>query len=67
MHGMANCVTRWLRNKNIQENAVLRGMEVLCIFLLVTLFWTVFRAESIEKAGVYWNAMFTSHSGISQP
>lgn len=67
LHGIANCITRWLRKRNIQENMVLRGLEATGTFLLVTLFWTVFRAESMEKAVLYWKAMFTFHSGISQP
>ena len=36
-------------------------------FVFATLFWTIFRAESIEKVGIYWKALFTVHSGISQP
>lgn len=67
LHGMAGCLTRWLRKKNIRENGIFKGVEVLATFFLTTLFWIVFRAESIGKAVAYWKAMFTLHGGISLP
>ncbi len=35
-------------------------------FAMVTIFWVIFRADSIETAIKIWRGMFTLHTGISQ-
>lgn len=36
-------------------------------FVIVTLLWVIFRAESVEKACLFFKEMFTIHTGIFQP
>jgi len=70
LHGIASCVTRLVRKKADRphkDTAILEAIEIIVTFIVVTLFWSVFRAENIEKAGQYWKALFTIHNGISQP
>jgi alginate O-acetyltransferase complex protein AlgI len=72
LHGIASCATRFIKkskgNQGIDtSSAITRIIEAIVTFVFATLFWTIFRAESIEKVGIYWKALFTVHSGISQP
>ncbi|MCI8607877.1 MAG: MBOAT family protein [Hungatella sp.] len=69
LHGIGCCVTRFLKRKDnrLTDSIAIKVLEVLVTFVFATLFWTVFRAENIEKLFMYWKALFTVHSGISQP
>ena len=67
LHGMGSGITRWLKKRRKAQGFAGKGLEAVLTFLAVTLFWTVFRAENMEKAMDYWRAMFTLHSGIRQP
>lgn len=67
LHGVASCMTRWEKKWELKKNRILKIVRIMGTFLFVTLFWTIFRSESIEKAVIYCRAMFTPHSGISQP
>ena len=44
-----------------------RVIEVVITYVFVTLFWTVFRADSISNMTDYLKALFTAHDGINQP
>ncbi len=72
LHGVASCVTRLIKknrskSKIYESNVIIRAFGALVTFIFTTLFWTIFRAESIEKVSIYWKALFTVHSGINQP
>ena len=76
LHGIASCVTRhyYQRNKVLESagshraSVILKNIsEMSLTFIFVTLFWTVFRSESVEKLLIYWRALFTIHDGIKQP
>ena len=64
LHGVASCV-----NKAVGKNLKALGKyaNILITFIFVTMFWVVFRADSIETAWKVWSGMFTAHTGISQP
>ena len=64
LHGVASC-----ENKAVGKNLKALGKyaNILITFIFVTLFWVVFRADSIETAWKVWSGMFTAHTGISQP
>ena len=63
-HGIASCVERLAKRKGLHINICL---EAVITFVFVTLFWTIFRAESVRNLLVFWQSMFTVHGGISQP
>ena len=76
LHGIASCVTRhyYHRNKGLESAGSHRARvipknisEMSLTFIFVTLFWTVFRSESVGKLLIYWRALFTIHDGIKQP
>lgn len=76
LHGIASCVTRhyYHRDKGVESagshraSAILKNIsEMSLTFIFVTLFWTVFRSESVGKMLIYWRALFTIHDGIKQP
>lgn len=64
LHGIASCVERLVKRKGIHMNAF---FEAAVTFVFVTLFWTIFRAESVGDLFMFWQSMFTVHGGISQP
>lgn len=64
LHGIASCLERLVKRKGIQIHAAL---ETVVTFVFVTLFWTVFRAESMENMLRLWESMLSIHGGISQP
>lgn len=72
LHGIACCVTRLIKvlikNKGtVTHRRISVVLESIITFIFATLFWTIFRADSLEKAVVYWRALFTIHNGICQP
>ena len=64
LHGIVSCVNKALCKKLKRLGPC---FNVLITFILVTLFWVVFRAESLSTAIKVWTAIFTLQSGISQP
>ena len=64
LHGIASCV-----NKAVGKNLKALGkyVNILITFVFVTLFWVVFRADTIGTALKVWAGMFTAHTGINQP
>lgn len=71
LHGIASCITRAIKNyrksRAIVVTKAVRVIEVVITYVFVTLFWTVFRADSISNMMDYLKALFTAHSGINQP
>jgi membrane bound O-acyl transferase MBOAT family protein len=70
LHGIASCFTRLIKKNNARffyGNLFYKLISAMLTFILVTLFWTVFRADSIEHLQQYWKALFTLHGGINQP
>ena len=64
LHGIASCV-----NKAFGKKLKKLGIPANCVitFVFVTLFWVVFRADSLSAAVNIWMGMFTIHTGINQP
>ena len=70
LHGIASCFTRFIKKNNAQifyGNFFYKLISAMLTFVLVTLFWTVFRVNNIEHLRQYWEALFTLHGGINQP
>lgn len=67
LHGGASCLERFFQKEKMAKSRFWEYVEILMTFFFVTLFWTVFRADDLEKAMAYWRALFTLHSGVSQP
>jgi alginate O-acetyltransferase complex protein AlgI len=64
LHGIASCVNRALGKK---LKMLRKCVNIILTFISVTLFWVVFRANSIGTALKVWSGMFTAHTGMSQP
>lgn len=62
MHGLVSCA-----NKAIGKRIVPKWIAILINFIVVTLLWVVFRAETIANAIDVFKGMFIIHGGISQP
>ena len=58
--GVASCVSRWIGKKKGVVNGVVT-------FVVVSLLWVIFRAESFTNAIDVYKALFTWHTGIMQP
>ena len=69
LYGIVNCFYRFWSKKIVPEytNHVFFtiGGQIMN-FAMVTIFWVIFRADSIETAIKIWRGMFTLHTGISQ-
>ncbi len=64
LHGIINCVNKVI-GKRIDKLA--KAIDIVITFIIVTLLWVVFRADSFENALQVWRGMFTIHTGINQP
>ncbi len=64
LHGIASCVNKAFGKKMKKLGAWVNGVIT---FIVVTLFWVVFRADSLSTAVKVWTGIFTIHTGISQP
>ncbi len=64
LHGFASCI-----NKAFGKNFKKLGNTInrILTFVVVTLFWIVFRATSFSNALEVLKGMFTIHPGINQP
>ncbi len=71
LHGLASCVGKVTSSKirdNKNEAKVINNLSsVILTFILVTLFWIVFRAENLNNLMIYLKSLFSIHGGISQP
>lgn len=64
LYGVASCVNKALETKMKKVPFWVNG---IITFVFVSLFWVVFRADSISTALTIWAGIFTAHTGISQP
>lgn len=64
LHGIASCINKACGKKLKKLGSVING---ILTFVVVTLFWVVFRATSFSNATAIWKGMFTAHTGITQP
>lgn len=64
LYGLASCLHNLLKK---QTKKIKPYVNRVITFIIVTLFWVIFRAESLPKALNMWKGMFTVHDGISQP
>lgn len=64
LHGLASSA-----NKLFEKYLIKLGLAVntFLTFIVVTLLWVVFRAESLSAACSFCVSMFTPHQGIHQP
>lgn len=68
LHGMLSCLHRFVGGRiHHTDSRMFRLLKILVTFVLVTLLWVIFRADDLGTAGRVFKAMFTVHSGISQP
>lgn len=70
MYGIASCVYHLVRRKttsSTRQNAANRALKICGTFILVSLFWVMFRATDVRNAMVMYTSLFTIHGGISQP
>ena len=68
LYGVANVACFFWKKRGDKEKAgIIRKLINMAVtFSVVTIFWVVFRAETIGKAMSVWKGMFTIHSGIMQ-
>ena len=62
IHGVGVAVERIFRDTSIKipnSNAFFKGIRILLTFLLVTIAWVYFRAETFAKANEVFRAIFT--------
>lgn len=64
LHGIASCVNKAFGKKMKKLGAWVNGVIT---FIVVTLFWVLFRADSLSTAVKVWTGIFTAHTGINQP
>ena len=64
LHGIASCLNKAVGKKMAVLGPCLNGALT---FLVVTLFWVVFRADSFSTAIKVWTGMFSFQTGINQP
>lgn len=64
LHGVMSCVHRFVKKRGYQGNKV---VNIIVTFIVFTLLLVIFRADSLSGAMTVLSAMFTVHTGISQP
>lgn len=64
LYGVSSCVQKLIGNKTKKNNSI---VLIICTYVLVSLLWIFFRADSLETAFKVFAGLFTIHSGISQP
>lgn len=64
LHAVASCLEKLLKKYLDGLGAV---VNIVLTFVVVTLLWVQFRADSFSKAIDVWKGVFTIHDGINQP
>lgn len=64
LHGLMSCLDHFVKSHKIH---IPQWISVPLTFIMVSLFWVFFRADSISNGLDVLRAAFTIHSGISQP
>lgn len=64
LHGLASCMDKALGRHLKPLGPIVNGVITYCV---VTCFWVVFRADSMETALKVWSGMLTLHTGINHP
>lgn len=59
MHGVFLAVTHFFKNIFKRDVFLPKYFSIALTFLLVTLLWVLFRAESFEVAVAYYNILFS--------
>lgn len=70
LYGITNCIYSVWKNREkskIKKQYKVSIVNVFANFILVSLFWVVFRADSISNALQVYKGMFTYHEGIMHP
>ncbi len=67
-HGLASCFNKFFSNKIKDNNSSLFNIfKVAITYIFVSLFWVVFRADSLSTALNVYKSIFSIHTGINQP
>lgn len=64
LHGVISCISR---NFGMNDSRGGKKIRIICTFIVVSLLWVIFRADSISNALDVYKALFTLHGGIMQP
>jgi alginate O-acetyltransferase complex protein AlgI len=64
-YGILGCINRAVGK--IDRGNRWKFLRIVLTFGIVTLLWTIFRADSMKKAAQFLKALFSIHTGISQP
>lgn len=64
LHGLACCIHKAFGGYFARLG---RGLNIVCTFIIVTLFWVLFRADSIGNALDIYKGLFAFQNGLFQP
>lgn len=69
LYGIASCASHWLKQRlsGLAEHRIWNWLGVGATYLVVALFWVVFRAGNLKTAWGIYRGAFTIHDGIAQP
>ena len=67
LHGIGSCLSRLISKSHKEMNKAVSVIRIIVTYIVVMLLWVVFRASNLSNAWDIWKAMFTVHTGISQP
>lgn len=62
MHGALNIIERWKAVKTVLAK-VPKGLRTAGTFLFVTFAWSLFRADSVARAGSLWSRLYVADWG----
>ena len=63
LHGVLSCIEHYIKERDYKIPKI---VNILVTYILVSLLWVFFRADSIENAVDVLHSAFTAHTGINQ-
>lgn len=68
LHGMAKIFERFLKLDTKSTSGILKAFRTCCTFIIITMAWSLFRAEALSDAFLLWKQLFTGGFGaLYQP
>lgn len=67
LYGIMSCAESLVRRRGRAEKGAVKIAQAMGVYVVVSLFWIPFRAESLANAWAVLKGCLTIHSGISQP
>lgn len=68
LHGIAKVIERFLNIRGTNTSKWIKAFRICCTFVIITLAWSLFRAESLSDTFLLWKQLFTGGFGpIYQP